>query len=119
VPTQLRAVNSLVLQSEYMGGCTRTQLARLKGLMNLQFVLIVGPYPFFNAEWFADGMRWAFEGAKLTDLVELPLLNSVSISLRTYSYVQLVLDGSAEQVPDPVKVWVKSAEKRILGGRES
>jgi hypothetical protein len=101
-----------------MGACTRTQLARLTGLVNLHFVLFVGPYP-FEPQWLADWMERNFAGAKLTNLVELPQLNSVSIALRTYSYIHPVLDGAAEQVPDPIKVWVKSAERRILGGRES
>jgi len=64
-------------------------------------------------------MRNGFAKAKLEKLAELPQLHHVFIALRVYSYVQPILGGGAEQVPEPIKTWIVSAERRMLPGGES
>jgi hypothetical protein len=109
------------LQPEDIGIYTWNQLLRFKGLATLQYVLMFGPHPspnpFYNPQSWVRNEEMGFQKAKLKNLVELPQLRSVSIALRTFSYDQPMLEGGTEQVPDLVKDWVASTERRMMGGK--
>ena len=118
VPAQLKAITHLIIQPIATSVCTRIHLLRFKGLTELQCVLIFDPLYASDPQTFVNWQESGFKEAKLENLVELSQLRSVSIDLRTvFSRDQSMLEGDTEPVPESVKAWVASAERRMLGGR--
>ena len=117
VPAQLKAITHLIIQPIATSVCTRNHLLRFKGLTELQCVLIFDPLYASDPQTFVNWQESGFKEAKLENLVELSQPRSVSIDLRTFSRDQPILEGDTEPVPELIKAWVASAEKRMLGGR--
>lgn len=113
VPTQVKAISRLILQPLHFDVCTWNQLKRLTALVTLEYVLLTG-HPLHNPHRWAVNMEAGFAEAKLEKLAELPQLHKVNIAMRTFSHMEPMIEGSKEEVPDPVKVWIASAERRML-----
>lgn len=117
VPAQVRAVGHLILQTHCMDMCTSKLLARFKGLVNLQYVLltqdnyIMGPLPVHLEDLFAEAIP--------SDLVGLPQLRNISIELREYPYDARFATKDTDKLPDAVLKWVENAEKKMLEGSRS
>jgi hypothetical protein len=80
---------------------------------------MVRPYEASNPQAFVSREERYFRQGKLENLVEMSQLRSVNIGLRTFSRERSMLAGDTEPVPDPIKAWVASAERRMMAGRES
>lgn len=118
VPAQLKVITHLIVQPIAMSVCTRNHLLRFKALTELQYVLIFDPSYASDPQTFVNWQESGFKEAKLENLVELSQLRSVSIDLRTFfSSDQSMLEGDTEPVPESIKAWVASAERRMLGGK--
>ena len=116
VPSQIKAISRLVLQPFRMDVCTWNQLKRLTGLDTLRFVLLAGhPIRDRDPQWWASHWERGFAKAKLENLAELPRLQNVRIEIRTFPLVQWNLEEGSDQVPEPIKLWVASAESRMMG----
>lgn len=119
VPAQLKAITHLIVQPDSMSECSSNRLLRFQGLTALQCVLVVVPYYVSNPQAFVNQEEKGYRKAKLESLVESSQLRSVSIVLRTSSRGQPMLEGGSEPVPEPIKAWVASTEKRLMGNKDS
>lgn len=120
MPTQIKAISRLVSQPLRIDVCTWNQLKRLTGLGTLRFVLLAGhPIRDRNPQLWASHWERGFAKAKLENLAELPRLHNVSIEIRTLPLVRSNLEEGSDQVPDPIKIWVASAERRMMGMENS
>ena len=115
MPTQLKAITHLIVQPYGMRFCTRNHLLRFKGLIALQYVLEVGPFDVASPQAFVNREEQGFGDSKLENLVELSQLRSVKIALIAVLREQSMLVGGTEPVPDAIKAWVGSAERRMMG----
>ena len=116
VSAQLKAITNLIVQPVFMGVFTKNQLMRFKGLVALQYVLMVGECEKYDPQRFIHREESGFKKAMLKNLVEgLSQLRSTSFTLKIPSHEETMPERGMKSVPGPMKAWVASAEKRIMG----
>jgi hypothetical protein len=118
VPAQVRAIGHLIFQTEHIDICNRRLLARTKGVVTLQYVLLDWCHDLrVPPSWLNyDVGEGRIEQVDLESLIELPQLRNVSIEPRILLNPKL----SATQVIEgylalrAAREWAEVAERKML-----
>jgi hypothetical protein len=118
VPVQVRAIGHLIFQTQRINVCDRRLLARTKGVITLQYVLLNWCYDLrVRPSWLdcSSGER-RLEEVNLESLVELPQLRSVSIEPRMILNPELsdtqVMEGFLAL--GVAREWAEIADRKML-----
>jgi hypothetical protein len=118
VPVQVRAIGHLIFQTQRINVCDRRLLARTKGVITLQYVLLNWCCDLrVRPSWLdcSSGER-RLEEVDLESLVELPQLRSVSIEPRMILNPELsdtkVMEGFLAL--GVAREWAEIAERKML-----
>jgi hypothetical protein len=118
VPAQMRAIGHLIFQSEHINICDRRLLARTKGVVTLQYVLLNWCYDLrVPPSWFdCDFGERRLKEVDLESLVRLPQLRSVNIEPRMILNPELsdtqVMQGNLAL--SAAREWAEIAERKML-----
>jgi hypothetical protein len=119
VPAQVRAIGHLIVQTTELDICNRRLLARTKGVVTLQYVLLNWTYHLrVSPSWWLDYRSGEGRLAKfyLESLIELPQLRNVSIEPRIILHPELsathVMEGFLAL--GAVRELAEGAERKML-----